>query len=199
MIALIDYGMGNLASVRNALHYLGAETEICLNPGSLEECEAFILPGVGAFDEAMERLRAGGMASGLRRAIDSGKPFLGICLGLQLLFRESEEGAERGLDILPGKVLHFPQTEGLLLPHMGWNALYDVKDPVLREGSYMYFVHSYYVCPEQAEIVSARSCHGISFPAAVRQGNITAFQFHPEKSGSAGLEVLKSWLESWRK
>lgn len=198
MIALIDYGMGNLASVRNALEHLGADVERIDRRTDLSPYEAVILPGVGAFDEARDRLRKSGLDQMIIAAVLAGRPFLGICLGMQLLFEESEEGKEKGLGILAGQVRRFPDLPGLLIPHVGWNELCLTSDRLTEEHSYMYFVHSFYVSPSDPSIVSAVCRYGIEFAAAVSRDNVTAFQFHPEKSGDQGLALLGRWLKHIR-
>lgn len=195
MIALIDYGMGNLASVRHALHFLGAEAEIVSQGDELAAYDALILPGVGAFDEAMDRLRRTDLAAAIVREVASGKPFLGICLGMQLLFSTSEEGKTAGLDLVPGRVLQLPASPGILIPHIGWNALEECRTALLRAGDYMYFVHSYHVVPDDRSCVVATTQHGARFVSAIQKDNLTAFQFHPEKSGKHGLATLERWLE----
>lgn len=198
MIGLIDYGMGNLTSVRHALHYLGAESEIIQGAADPDRYHAVILPGVGAFDEAVKCLREKGLADFIVKAVSDGKPFLGICLGLQLLFEKSEEGKEKGLGLLKGTVRRLPPAPGILIPHMGWNILRDVRDEagLLREGDFMYFVHSYYADPEDKDVIAAFSEHGIRFTASVRKDNLFACQFHPERSGTQGLALLRRWLDT---
>lgn len=196
MIAIIDYGRGNLASVANSLNYLGQEHKIVSTCAEIHEAEAIILPGVGSFDDAMKSLRASGLADCLREEITGGKPFLGICLGMQLLFSESEEGTEAGLGILEGKVRRFnfvdAAARSLKVPHTGWNSLYvSDDDPLMVDGSEVYFVHSYYVLPSDKGIVTATTDYGGSFCAAIRHENIFGLQFHPEKSGTVGLQILR--------
>ncbi len=195
MIAIVDYEMGNLGSVAKALKWLGADTVISSDPAVIDQSEAVILPGVGAMEYAVTRLEALGLDQAVKRTVASGKPFLGICLGMQLMFQSSEEGRARGLGILPGHVRRFEQSPGLKIPHMGWNCLDEVDDSHLTAGEYYYFVHSYYCVPDDLGLTVARSSHGSSFTAAVRQDNILLTQFHPEKSGDAGLRLLRSWLD----
>jgi imidazole glycerol-phosphate synthase subunit HisH len=212
MIAIIDYGMGNLRSVEKGFHAVGHNAFITSDPEKVREAQRIVLPGVGAFGAAIGSLRASGMADVVVEAIRAGKPFLGICLGLQLLFTEGEEmGRFAGLHIIPGRVVQFfrladgsPETErlktlskveGLKVPHMGWNAI-DVRlpCPLLRDvpkGGMVYFVHSYYVAPEDPAVVATTTRHGIEFCSAVWKDNIFASQFHPEKSGTLGLSILK--------
>lgn len=205
MIALIDYGAGNLQSVRKALTHLGAQIRLTDSPRGLEEAKGVILPGVGAFGSAMAALEERGLSEAICRHIRSGRPFLGICLGLQLLFEGSEESpGVKGLGILPGKILHIPQKPGLKIPHMGWNSL-----KLLRGGSglfkgtspepYVYFVHSYYLKADDPSLVTASVEYGTEIHAAVQKGNLFACQFHPEKSGSTGLQILRNFLEAVEK
>ena len=200
-LGLIDYGMGNLHSVRRALERLGAEVEPVHDAAALESCEALVLPGVGAFDPAMQRLRAVGLEQPLRNSCAEGRPLLGICLGLQLLFEASEEGQERGLGLLSGRVRALPRHPGLAIPHMGWAPLLpDRPSPLLPEGeppTWVYFVHSYAADPADPASITARvDWAGSPVTAAVWQGSIAACQFHPEKSGPVGEAMLRRWL-SW--
>jgi glutamine amidotransferase len=194
MIAIVDYEMGNLGSVAKALKWLGADAVISSDPAIIDQASAVILPGVGAMEYAIERLESLKLDLAIKRAVSSGRPFLGICLGMQLMFQTSEEGNARGLGILPGRVRRFEQLPGLKIPHMGWNRLDEANDVHLETGEYYYFVHSFYCEPEQAEITAAVSRHGCQFTAAVRQNNVLLTQFHPEKSGDSGLRLLSSWL-----
>jgi glutamine amidotransferase len=217
LIAVIDYGMGNLRSVSKALEKVGGEAEVVHKAEGIEKAEALVLPGVGAFFQAMENLKSLGMVDPLRQAIANGKLFLGICLGLQLLFRESEEGECAGLDIIPGKVKKF-KVESLKVPHMGWNGIrFKVESLKLKDdknknsspsprnpqlsllegipaGSYFYFAHSYYVEPEDKSVILATTEYGIQFTSAIRKNNTFGVQFHPEKSGEKGLELLKNFV-----
>lgn len=198
MIAIIDYGMGNLRSVEKALEALGASSAILSSPGSLEEYSAVILPGVGAFGDAMRNLAEYKWDELIRGTIKEGKPFLGICLGLQLLFTQSEEGgSHRGLDLLPGKVVRLPSS--VRVPHMGWNQLNFPKVSGLfrgvPEGAFVYFVHSYYAVPEDPATVAATTDYGVKFASAIARDNIFGFQFHPEKSQAVGLRILGNFLE----
>ena len=198
MIAIIDYGAGNLQSVKNALDFLGAK---CVVTGSADEiinADKVILPGVGAFGDAMKSLDERGLSDTLRRAAASGKPFLGICLGLHLLFEESEESpGVKGLGVFKGKVIKIPDT-GLKIPHMGWNSITVTKESkILKdigEEPYMYFVHSYYINPADMGIVSARTEYGLPLGIAVESGNVFATQFHPEKSGKVGMTILRNFI-----
>lgn len=205
MIAIIDYGMGNLRSVEKALQKLGHPARVTSDPGEIAAAERVILPGVGAFGAAMAHLNApreggGTLAGAAREAAESGKPILGICLGMQLLLSESEElGTHRGLDLVPGKVVRFDNRGDVTLkiPHMGWNALHFPRRTALfaglEEGAQVYFVHSFYCVPEDAGVAAATCTHGVSFCAALAKDNLHACQFHPEKSGAAGLRILDNF------
>jgi glutamine amidotransferase len=209
VIAIVDYGMGNLRSVQKALQKLGYNAQITSDVETVLQADKVILPGVGAFGAAMENLRRAGLDVAIRGFIATGKPFLGICLGLQLLFEVSEETRsaepERGLGILRGKVVRFPEglTDGqgkpLKVPHIGWNVLHFTRRDTLfegiDEGSHVYFVHSYFPIPEEEGIVTAMSDYGIPFCCAVRSGNVRAVQFHPEKSSAVGLRILRNFAE----
>jgi len=199
MIAIIDYGMGNLRSVEKALQSLGADCSILSQPDALDNCKGVILPGVGAFGDAMANLRRNGWVEWIRETVNTGIPFLGICLGLQLLFNWSEEGeGGEGLNIVAGKVVKFPPGVGII-PHMGWNQLKIASDTPLLSGidqdSYVYFVHSYYVLPDEAEVIAATTDYGIDFVSAIVKDNIYGLQFHPEKSQAVGLNILNNFLE----
>ncbi len=201
MIAIIDYGMGNLRSVEKALAHVGAQAAVTQDPEVLEKATGVVLPGVGAFAQAMDNLKAAGLVEPIRRAIASGKPFLGICLGLQLLFETSEErfcddaALPRGLGIVPGRVRRFPA--GPKVPQIGWNTLLFPKATRLfagvDEGSYVYFVHSYYAEPADPAVVAAVTEYGIEYCSAVEAGNVMAVQFHPEKSSRVGLQILSNF------
>lgn len=207
MIAIIDYGMGNLRSVEKALQHLGYACKITRDAQEVARADKVILPGVGAFGAAMENLQAAGLMGVTKDAIHSGKPFLGICLGMQLLFTESEEmGRHEGLDIFKGKVVRFPEPmpldppgQPLRVPHIGWNSLHlKSPAPILRgvpDGARVYFVHSYFPVPDDPRIIAATSEHGIEFTCAVWKDNVCATQFHPEKSGTVGLQMLKNFAE----
>jgi imidazole glycerol-phosphate synthase subunit HisH len=201
MITIIDYGSGNLKSIRNGFHHVGAEVLVTRDKEELKKADVMILPGVGAFGTAMENLKK--YEDIIHQHIKDDKPFLGVCLGLQVLFSESEESPMiRGLDVFSGKVVRFPDTlrnDGLKIPHMGWNNLNIKQDSPLLEGigsDYMYFVHSYYVRPDNEEVVMATVDYGVEVPAVVAQDNVYATQFHPEKSGEIGLEILKNFLKN---
>jgi len=193
MIFIVDYGMGNLGSVAKALDYLGFSNRITQDPEQVASAERLILPGVGAMEYAVRQLERLGLDQAIRSYLSTGRPFLGICLGMQLMFESSEEGNARGLGLLPGVVRRFPAQPGLKVPHMGWNRLENSRLPILPEGGSFYFVHSYYADPADPALVAARSTHGIPFAAAVQTGPILLTQFHPEKSGDAGLELLSRW------
>ncbi len=198
MIAIVDYDAGNLKSVEKALQHIGQETVVTREPGVLRDAEKVILPGVGSFGDAMEKLDRFCLVDVLREVILSGKPFLGICLGLQLLFEQSEEspGVE-GLSVLKGKILKIPAKEGLKIPHMGWNSIQIKENARLFAGisgePYVYFVHSYYLKAEEEEAVAAVTEYGTAIHASVEKGNVFACQFHPEKSGDVGLQILRNF------
>lgn len=197
MIAIIDYGAGNLQSVENALRHLGYDCKIVGRPGELMAAEAAVLPGVGAFGAAMESLRARGLEGPIRKFVEEGKPFLGICLGLQVLFESSEESPGiKGLGILKGKILRLPSEKDIKIPHMGWNSL-DVKKPDglfsgLSNNLFFYFVHSYYL-HAQEDVVTSVAHYGTEIHASVQKGNLFGCQFHPEKSGEVGLALLNNF------
>ena len=200
MTAIIDYDAGNLKSVEKALQALGEETVITRDRDEILSADRVILPGVGAFGDAMEKLHQYGLVEIIRQVVQNGTPFLGICLGLQLLFEESEESqGVPGLGILKGKIRRIPNTPGLKIPHMGWNSL--ILRPGTRlfsglgEDPYVYFVHSYYLEAADPEIVAASADYGVVIHAAVESGNVFACQFHPEKSSDTGLQILKNFVE----
>lgn len=200
MIAVIDYGAGNLKSVKNALDHLGAANMRASTAKEILLADAVILPGVGEFGTAMAELERRGIKEAVIEAANGGRPLLGICLGMQLLFEAGEESpGAKGLGILPGRVPRFPAEMGLKIPHMGWNSVMPLKENRLLDGlpkgSYMYFVHSFYVKAAERADVSAISEYGLIFDAAVERGNIFGCQFHPEKSGAAGLAILKNFIE----
>ena len=200
MIAIIDYDAGNLRSVEKALQYLGKETIVTRDSEQIRKADKVILPGVGAFGDAMKKLQEYHLDTLIREIADSGKPLLGICLGLQLLFEESEEspGVE-GLGILEGKIRRIPEGEGLKVPHIGWNSLHlEHNGRLFRnipENSYVYFVHSYYLEAKDPEIVKASTEYGVHIHASVEKNNLFACQFHPEKSSETGLQILKNFAE----
>jgi imidazole glycerol-phosphate synthase subunit HisH len=205
MIAIIDYGMGNLRSVEKALHKLGHAAEVTSDPAAIRRAERVILPGVGAFGAAMTNLRRAEpgsepLAEVVRETVEAGKPLFGICLGMQLLLSESEElGRHRGLELVPGRVLKF-DFDGdpfLKIPHMGWNELqFPRETPLFRgleDGVQVYFVHSYYCAPDEPGVTAATCIHGVPFCAGLARDNLYAVQFHPEKSGAAGLRILDNF------
>ena len=199
MTAIIDYDAGNLKSVEKALHALGEETVITRDREEILAADRVILPGVGAFGDAMEKLHQYGLVEIIRQVVQKGTPFLGICLGLQLLFEESEESqGVPGLGILKGKIRRIPNTPGLKIPHMGWNSLTLRPETRLFSGlgeePYVYFVHSYYLEAADPEIVAASADYGVVIHAAVETGNVFACQFHPEKSSDTGLQILKNFI-----
>ena len=202
MITVVDYGMGNLRSVQKALELFYPDVKISSSPQGILASDKLVLPGVGAFDKAMEELKERNLAEAIVKFIEKGRPFLGVCLGLQLLFSESEEGGKaKGLDVLKGSVKKFKETKGLKIPHMGWNniklKIKNKKSKILdgiEDGSYMYFVHSYYVEPEDKGMVLCETHYGDIFTSAVHKDNIYAFQFHPEKSQACGLKIVENFV-----
>ena len=200
MIAIIDYDAGNIKSVEKALQKLGAEVVITKNPQVILNADKVILPGVGAFGDAMANLKKYKLDEVIRQVVEKGTPFLGICLGLQLLFERSDEtpGVE-GLGILKGEILRIPEKDELKIPHMGWNSLHLQNEgrlfKGLKEQSYVYFVHSYYLKAEEEEIVKATTDYSVNIHASVEKDNVFACQFHPEKSSEVGLEILKNFVE----
>ncbi|MCK4910873.1 MAG: imidazole glycerol phosphate synthase subunit HisH [Thermodesulfovibrionales bacterium] len=203
MIAVIDYGMGNLRSVEKGFAHVGVDARIVDKAQALEDAEGIVLPGVGAFRDCMSNLEKFELAGPIVENIKKGKPFLGICLGLQLLFTESGEfGHTKGLDVFKGNVPRFPENE-LKVPHMGWNSINIKNRPPILEGvpenSYFYFVHSYYVAPEDESIVATTTDYGVEFTSMIWKDNVFATQFHPEKSQALGLQVLKNFGEFVKK
>jgi glutamine amidotransferase len=196
MIVVIDYGMGNLGSVAKALSFLGRPAVVTRDADLVAKADRLILPGVGAMSYAIEQLELFHLDQAIRVFLRTGRPFLGICLGMQLMFERSEEGDARGLAILPGIVRKFPAMPGLKIPHMGWNRLHDSRIQLLPDQESFYFVHSYYIDPADPALTAARSEHGISFTAAVQADQILLTQFHPEKSGDAGLKLLEQWTST---
>lgn len=199
-IVIVDYGMANLRSVQKAFEKFGRDAQISGDPAVVSRADKLVLPGVGAFRDAIDRLNEARLADPIRRHIDSGKPFFGICLGLQLLFTKSyEDGVYQGLDIFRGDVVRFPDLQGLKVPHMGWNQLsLRTTPPHLRgfpPGGSVYFVHSYYVVPEDAKLICTETEYPTPFTSSIWADNVFATQFHPEKSQTAGLGMLKNFAE----
>ena len=199
MVAIIDYDAGNIRSVEKAVRYLGKEVTVTSDPEKILAADRVILPGVGAFGDAMKRLHAMGLVEVIRQAADRGTPFLGICLGLQFLFEKSEESpGVAGLGLLRGEILRLPELPGLKVPHIGWNSLkYPNPGRLFRgipEDSYVYFVHSYYLKAQDEGIVTATTEYGTLVHASVESGNLFACQFHPEKSSETGLTILENFL-----
>ena len=203
MIAIIDYGMGNLRSVQKGFEKVGFDAIVTADPKLVLEADKVVLPGVGAFADCIRNLTQGGFVEPILKVIRDGRPFLGICLGLQLLFTESEEfGLHKGLDVIPGRVIRFPEgmtdgNEALKVPHMGWNQLTIRRRPPvfagIDDGTNVYFVHSYYVKPDDDAVVAATTDYGFEFCAAIWKDNVVATQFHPEKSQDKGLLILKNF------
>lgn len=202
MIALIDYGSGNLRSVHKALLKVGASVHIALRPEEIEDARAVVLPGVGAFDDCIHALEKQALLEASRKFIRSGRPFLGICVGYQALFDKSEEfdSCAAGMGVFPGKVVRFSEQNDLKIPQIGWNQLDIVRPdcPLFQgvsSGSYVYFVHSFFPKPEDDSIVAARTSYGETFSSAVWRDNIFATQFHPEKSQKIGLQLLRNFVD----
>jgi glutamine amidotransferase len=200
MIAIIDYEMGNLRSVQKALERVGHAAVITSDAAVLADAEKIVLPGVGAFRDAIAALRKRKLVEPIRAAINAGKPFLGICLGLQLLFDKSyEDGDYEGLGMLPGEVVRFKVPAEYKVPHMGWNQLrFRARPPVfsgIDDGEHFYFVHSYYVVPKDSSVIATETEYPAAFCSSIWRGNLFAVQFHPEKSQAAGLRLLKNFAE----
>lgn len=200
VIAVVDYDMGNLHSACKGLEKAGATTKVTDSPADIKRADAVVLPGVGSFDPAVQHLRSRGLEESIKQAIASGKPFLGICLGLQILFDRSEEGTEPGLGIIPGIVRRFRKEPSITIPHMGWNELEFTQShcPLWQQLSgqpRVYFVHSYYVDPIDPSIRAATVTHGTqTVTAAIARDNLMAVQFHPEKSSTTGLQILSNFV-----
>jgi imidazole glycerol-phosphate synthase subunit HisH len=200
MISIVDYGMGNLRSVKKAFESLGFSAALTGDGEEIANSSGLVLPGVGAFGDCMKNLEEYGLSAPIKSFIDNGKPFLGICLGLQLLFEGSEESpGARGLGVLKGWVVRFPkfEEERLKVPHMGWNQV-EIKPGFsiargINDHSWFYFVHSYFPEPENEGVIAGRTQYGIEFTSAVQEENVFACQFHPEKSGTTGLKILKNF------
>ena len=204
MIAVIDYGMGNLRSVSKALEHVGADVKVTGNPKDLKSARGIVLPGVGAFRDAVNNLKKLNLWEPILMEVESGKPILGICLGLQLLFERSYEfGETEGLGLIKGEVVKFDLPKEYKIPHMGWNQIYLRKESELlkgiKNGEFFYFVHSYYVKPKDEEVKLTETDYGILFTSSIESENIFATQFHPEKSQKAGLKLLSNFLKICRK
>ncbi len=198
MIAIIDYGMGNLRSVQKGLERVGFEAAVTRDPAQIAAARGVVLPGVGAFSACMENLKKFALIEVIRETVRQQKPFLGICLGFQLLFSESEEfGAVKGLDLFPGRVIGFRAGENLKVPHMGWNRIDKRRDsPFLdgiASGDYVYFVHSFYVAPDDGSIIATTTDYGLAFASSIATERLFACQFHPEKSQELGLRILANF------
>jgi len=203
MIAVVDYGMGNLRSVEKGFLKIGADVKVTSDPRIVDEAHAVVLPGVGAFKDCMRNLEEMSLSETVVRSIEKGKPYLGICLGLQVLFTESEEfGRSKGLDVFAGKVVRFPENN-LKVPHMGWNTIKIVnQSPVLNridDESFFYFVHSFYVLPDDKDIIATSTDYGVTFTSMIWKDNVFATQFHPEKSQELGLRILKGFIDFVKK
>ncbi len=209
MIAIIDYGMGNIHSVNKALQLFGAKTLVTSNPKDIQSAQKAVLPGVGAFDDAMLELEKQGLVSVIRDFVKAQRPILGICLGMQLLFDKSQEAAKtKGLGILKGEVKRFEANKGIKVPHMGWNQLKKVKSkkpkgksecPLLKDipdNSFVYFCHSYYPVPKDKDVAAATTEYGLEFASVVWKDNVYGVQFHPEKSQNIGLKMIDNFVNS---
>ncbi len=200
MITIVDYGMGNLRSVQKAFEKLGVDAHVTGSAADVAQAEKLVLPGVGAFRDAIAELHKQKLVDPILAHVDADKPFLGICLGLQLLFDVSyEDGEYEGLGVIPGKVVRFEDAPGLKIPHMGWNRLERTSESPLLAGipdkAHFYFVHSYYVVPEDDAVTAARTDHGVTFTSMVARNNLFATQFHPEKSQRGGLKLLENFAQ----
>jgi glutamine amidotransferase len=193
-VAIIDYGVGNLHSIRRGIELAGADARVTSELDEIEAADAIVLPGVGAFESAMEGLKD--KLDVIMEAVRAGKPLLGICLGMQLLLERSEEGNGNGMKLILGEVVRF--SKDLKVPHMGWNSIELRREhPILEgipSGSYMYFVHSYYASPKDSSIILATTSYGVEFPSIITQGSIIGIQFHPEKSSKLGLRMLQNFV-----
>ncbi|MFQ5916252.1 MAG: imidazole glycerol phosphate synthase subunit HisH [Candidatus Binatia bacterium] len=204
MIAIVDYGMGNLRSVQKGLECVGYRAEVTREPQRIASAQGVILPGVGAFHACMKNLKRFGLVEPVQEVVQKKRPFLGICLGFQLLFTQSEEfGLQRGLDLFPGRVVGFRPQDGLKVPHMGWNRIEKKKEsPFLEgisDGDYVYFVHSYYVDPEENSLVATTTPYGATFASSIATDYLFACQFHPEKSQEIGLRILSNFARFVKK
>jgi glutamine amidotransferase len=203
MITIVDYGMGNLRSVEKGLLKIGADVKVTSDPKVVHEARAVVLPGVGAFRDCMRNLEGMSLLEAVVKAIEKGKPYLGICLGLQILFTESEEfGKSKGLNIFSGKVVRFPENN-LKVPHMGWNTVKIINRPPIlnkiEDDSFFYFVHSFYVAPDDKNVIATTTGYGVTFTSMVWKENVFATQFHPEKSQELGLRILKGFNDFVKK
>ncbi|MGQ9462159.1 MAG: imidazole glycerol phosphate synthase subunit HisH [Candidatus Fervidibacter sp.] len=199
LVVVVDYGVGNLRNVTKALEFLGCEAKLTSDPDEVVKAKKLVLPGVGAFGAGMENLKRLNLIEPIKDAVKRGTPLLGICLGLQLLFEESEEkGQHEGLKLVRGKVVRFPEIDGVRVPHMGWNSICIRKcEPLfvgVPDGSTVYFVHSYFPVPEDELVVAATTEHGVEFVSAIAVDNIFGTQFHPEKSSQVGLQILRNFV-----
>ena len=200
-IVILDYGMGNLRNVQKAFEKIGSDARLTRNKNEIGRASAIVLPGVGAFKDCVENLKKYGLVEPLLRSIEKGKPYLGICLGLQILFSESEEfGSHKGLDLIKGKVVRFVPDPEHKVPHMGWNTIEKEKEgPMLQgieRGDFFYFVHSYYVIPDKTLWISSFTTYGKPFVSSIWKENLFATQFHPEKSQQKGLRILENFVKS---
>ena len=200
MLAIINYGAGNLRSVQTACEYVGEKAVITDNREEILNADRVILPGVGSFGSCIESIRKANLFDCIRQVTESGTPFLGICLGLQLLFEASDESPDaKGLGILKGRCVKIPQSDGVKIPHIGWNSItFPNPSPLftgIEDGSFVYFVHSYYMQPNDKSVITAVCDYSASLPVALSRGNIHATQFHPEKSGDVGLKILKNFID----
>jgi len=201
MIALLDYGAGNLRSVEKALRFVGGEVELVPSPEGMKDASAVVLPGVGAFDDCVNAMQRQQLLEATREFVNTGRPFLGICVGYQALFERSEEfnSSAAGLGLFAGSVVRFPEGQGLKIPQIGWNQIEIVRPecPIfegVENGSHVYFVHSYYPQPEDASIAACRTTYGVEFESAIWRDNVFATQFHPEKSQKVGLKILENFV-----
>jgi glutamine amidotransferase len=202
MIALLDYGAGNLRSVEKALRFVGGDVRLVESPDGMKDASAVVLPGVGAFDDCVNAMHRQELLEASLQFIKTGRPFLGICVGYQAMFERSEEfdSSAAGLGLFAGRVVRFPDDQGLKIPQIGWNQIEIVQSecPIfdgIENGSYVYFVHSFYPQPEDDSIAACRTTYGVNFVSAVWQGNIFATQFHPEKSQKVGLKILENFVK----
>ena len=198
-VVVVDYGLGNLRSVYNALNYIGVAAKISESPEDVKEADKIVFPGVGAFGDAIKGLKKRSLDKAIKDAISSGKPYFGMCLGLQLLFEKSEESEESGLSVFKGEVKRFDEKKGIKIPQIGWNTVKKLKNirllTEIEDKSYFYFDHSFYVEPQDKSVVVATTDYGVEFTSIVEKGNVTAVQFHPERSQDLGLKMLRNFFE----